>query len=106
MYVQSCNNNMKTIFEWDEAKAASNLRKHNVSFKEAVQVFEDDCAVVIQDREVDSEQRWQTIGMTYGSNGCLLLLVAHTVHHEHLEIIRLISARRANRQEKKRYGHS
>jgi uncharacterized DUF497 family protein len=106
MYVQSCNNIMKTIFEWDEAKAERNFRKHGVSFKSAVLVFEDDFAIMTLDRIVHGEQRWQTIGMSCDSDGCLLLLIAHTVQHEDVEIVRIISARRATRQERRLYGHS
>ena len=55
MYVQSCNNIMKTIFEWDEAKAERNFRKHGVSFKSAVLAFEDDFAIMTLDRIVHGE---------------------------------------------------
>jgi uncharacterized DUF497 family protein len=54
-----------------------------------------------QDRIEGGELRWQTLGLV---GGVLLLLVAHTVHHEGQdEVIRIISARRADRKERKRY---
>jgi uncharacterized protein len=89
-------------FEWDPTKARSNLRKHGVSFELAVHVFEDPGALVVQDRFEGGELRWQTLGLV---GGVLLLLVAHTVRleDEEEEIIRIISARRADRKEKQRY---
>jgi len=88
-------------FEWDSAKEQTNRRKHGVSFEIARQVFRDPDALVEQDRIEGGELRWQTIGTV---SGILLLLVAHTVDDdEHGETIRIISARRANRRERKRY---
>src|SRR5260363_135758 len=75
---------MKTCFKWDNNKAASNLRKHGVSFEAAAQVFEDPFAISIQDQVENGEERWKTIGM---SGNCVLLLVAHTVCFEGLEVI-------------------
>ena len=89
-------------FEWDPAKARANRRKHGVSFEIAVHVFDDPDALVEQDRIEGGERRWQTLGLV---GGILLLLVAHTVRSEDGgdEIIRIISARRADRKEKERY---
>lgn len=89
-------------YAWDDTKAASNYRKHGILFEEAALAFEDPFAVSIQDRIENGEQRWQTIGMV---GGCLLLLVAHTVRFEDAEVVRIISARRANRKERKHYEH-
>lgn len=93
---------MKTRFVWDSVKAESNLRKHRVSFETAARVFADPFAVVEQDRIENGEHRWQTLGIV---DGCLLLLVAHTVldGEDGTEVIRIISARRAEPKEKKRY---
>ncbi|GAA5105596.1 BrnT family toxin [Bartonella jaculi] len=93
---------MKIRFEWDETKAKSNLRKHRVSFEIAARVFADPFAMVKQDRIENGEYRWQTLGLV---DGFLLLLVAHTVHdgRDGIEVIRIISARRANLKERKRY---
>ena len=90
-----------TRFEWDPAKAASNLRKHGVSFETAVRAFTDPYALVEQDRVEDGEERWETIGII---EGVLLLMVAHTVREQNdIEVIRIISARLANRRERRRY---
>jgi uncharacterized protein len=88
-------------FEWDELKAWTNARKHGVRFEDAMLVFGDPYALVEQDRLEGSEPRWQTLGL---AGGIVLLLVAHTVRNEQeAEIIRIISARRAVRKERKRY---
>jgi len=92
---------VKTRFEWDSTKAASNLRKHGVSFQTATRVFTDPCALVELDRIENGEERWQTIGVV---EGVLMLMVAHTVREQDdIEVIRMISARRANRREGRRY---
>lgn len=96
---------MAQYFDWDEQKAEKNFRKHGVLFEEATFVFSDPFAVWIQDRVEDGEERWQVIGM---SGDCLLLMVAHTVRDSGYEneIIRIISARKVNRKERRRYEHS
>jgi uncharacterized DUF497 family protein len=93
---------MQIRFEWDSTKAASNLRKHGVSFEDAIVAFADPFALMTQDRIEGLEQRWQTLGMI---GGYLVLLVAHTVGEDDggIEIIRIISARAADRKERKRY---
>lgn len=91
-------------FEWDEDKARSNRRKHRVSFDDAMQVFDDPHAFAAQDRTEEGEPRWQTIGL---AGGVVLLLVAHTVREEgEGEVIRIVSARRANRKERNRYAEN
>jgi uncharacterized DUF497 family protein len=89
-------------FAWDEKKAENNLAKHRVSFETAARAFADPCHLAEQDRIENGERRWQTIGMV---DGPLLLLVAHTVGEDKndAEIIRIISARRADPKERKRY---
>ena len=92
---------MKTRFEWNPTKATSNLRKHGVSFPTATRVFSDPYAVVEQDRIENGEQRWQTIGVV---DGVVMLLAAHTVRQQdEIEVIRIISARRADHRERRRY---
>jgi len=95
---------MKRRFEWNERKAQVNLHKHGVTFAEAVLVFKDPFAILIQDRIEHGEERWQTIGMARHD---LLLLVAHTLRFEDdtTEVIRIISARRLNKHERQRYEH-
>ena len=97
-------------FEWDESKNLFNRRKHGVSFEDACQVFRDPLYVSVQDRIEKGEARWQTLGMV---EGLLLLMVAHTVREEledgglnhgtPVEVVRIISARRATRKERRRY---
>lgn len=92
-------------FSWNAAKAASNLKKHGVSFETATRVFFDPFALTEQDRIEGGERRWQTLGVVEGH---LLLLVAHTVSEDDtegqpIEVIHIISARRAERKERRRY---
>lgn len=95
---------MERYFEWDTKKAEINFRKHGIRFEEAARVFNDPFAISQQDRIENGEHRWQTIGMAYVG---LLLLVAHTVRleDEDIEIVRIISARRVDRNERRRYEH-
>jgi len=89
-------------FEWDETKARTNYLKHRVLFETAAQVFGDPHCLMTQDREVDGEERWQTIGMV---EGVLLLFVAHTVDDDQDEdlSVRIISARKVTPEERRRY---
>jgi uncharacterized DUF497 family protein len=93
---------MKTSFEWSPAKAEANLRKHRISFETARLVFSDPFAIVEQDRIENGEVRRQALGLV---NGRFLLLVAHTEREDEdgTEVIRIISARRADPKERKRY---
>ncbi|MDR3482930.1 MAG: BrnT family toxin [Burkholderiaceae bacterium] len=95
---------MERIFEWDDRKADVNYRKHGIRFAEAALAFDDPFAISEQDRIENGEQRWQTIGMV---SGCLLILVAHTVRFEDegIEVVRIVSARRVDRKERKHYEH-
>jgi uncharacterized DUF497 family protein len=93
-------------FTWDEQKNRSNQKKHGLSFETAMLVFDDPFNVSAQDREVDGEPRWQTIGMV---NGIYVLLVAHTLDVEFEEddgeqVIRILSARKATRRERRIYA--
>ncbi|MDD5296249.1 MAG: BrnT family toxin [Rhodocyclaceae bacterium] len=82
-------------FEWDDAKAASNLRKHGVSFEEAASIFGDTLAVTFPDPDHSiGEKRWLTFGISRSDK---LLAV---VHGEHGRSIRIISARTATRHER------
>jgi len=95
---------MERYFEWDDRKAEINYRKHGIRFENAALVFDDPLSVSKQDRVENGEHRWQTIGMV---GGCILLLVAHTVRFEdnNIEVVRIISARRADRKERRRYEY-
>ncbi len=87
-------------FEWDEAKAESNRRKHAVSFVAAARVFDD--VFALHELDVDAgygEQRLIGIGMVEG----VLLTIVYT---ERGDRIRLISARKATKHEQGEYGRS
>ncbi len=90
------------MFSWDERKSRSNLKKHGVSFEAATLVFDDPLHITRLERIEDGEQRWQTIGM---AGGVLLLLVALTWEESitHETQIRIISARRTTKVERKIY---
>jgi uncharacterized DUF497 family protein len=96
-------------FEWDEAKNLANKRKHGISFEEASHVFFDPLHVVVEDRVLDGEQRWQALGVVKRNAGSLiLLLVAHTIRDEsktngYVEVVRIISARKATPEERRVY---
>ncbi len=88
-------------FEWNEEKNRINLRKHGISFATATRVFDDVDYVTEQDREVNGEERWQTIGRI---GDAMVLVVAHTVVDDEGDVIfRIISARRATAHERRRY---
>lgn len=93
---------MDVRFEWDPEKARANVRKHGVSFDLARRAFFDPFAIVEHDRIEGGEYRWQTLGM---ADGVLLLLVAHTIGDagDGGDVIRIISARKADRTERRRY---
>jgi uncharacterized protein len=83
-------------FEWDIAKAAANLRKHQVSFEEAKSVFFDDFAVqFFDDAHSEDEERFILLGL---SSHTRLLVVCHCERAQG-EVIRIISARKATRSE-------
>jgi uncharacterized DUF497 family protein len=85
-------------FQWDPEKARRNLKKHRVSFGEAVTAFYDPLSATFDDPDhSDEEQRYITIG--FSSQG-RLLVVGHT---ERGEIVRIISARRATAHERKKH---
>lgn len=88
-------------FDWDPAKAASNLRKHGVSFEEAKSVFYDEFAIQFYDASHSSdEERLLMLGM---SSGAHLLLVCHC-ERDSGSVIRIISARKATQHESSFYG--
>lgn len=93
---------MKTTeFEWDDEKAQSNLKKHGVSFDEAATIFNDPRIATISDPDhSEDEDRYISIGRSVIMR---LLSVIHTFRKER---IRLISARKATRAEKKNYENN
>ena len=88
------------IFEWDEKKNKSNFIKHGISFNEAQTVFSDDLAIYIADDEhSEEEERFIVIGESARTR---LLVVCHC-YRESEVVIRLISARKAERPEMELY---
>jgi uncharacterized protein len=85
-------------FEWNPEKAVINLRKHNISFQEAATVFDDPLSVTFPDPDHSiGENRYVIIGMSRSEQ---LLVVSHTDRENRT---RIISARRATRQERRFY---
>ncbi len=94
--------------EWDETKNMANQRKHGVSFGFAARVFLDEHCLFDQDRVDDetAEMRWHAIGRAPIVPGReIILLVVHVYREDHNgeEIIRIISARAASKQDVRRY---
>ncbi|MBK8254989.1 MAG: BrnT family toxin [Polyangiaceae bacterium] len=88
-------------FEWDPKKAASNRRKHGVSFEEARSVFADDNALLIDDPDhSDDEDRFILLGLSSEAN---MLVVCHCYRGQD-DVIRIISARRATSNEQEQYN--
>ncbi len=86
---------------WDESKNQINQTKHRLGFETAQHVFDDPLHISRQERIEGGEQRWQTIGLVHG---VVLLLVAHTVTEvDGHETIRIISARKADKTERRIY---
>ncbi len=92
---------MSTIhFEWDDAKAATNLSKHGISFEEARTVFYDEQARLISDPDhSENEDRFILLGLSSTLN---ILIVCHCYRGDD-NIIRIISARKATTKEIKAY---
>jgi uncharacterized DUF497 family protein len=85
-------------YEWDDEKAISNLRKHRVDFVDAIGALEDRNRLEQIDAELDyGEERLQIIGMAHNS----ILFVVATMRSE--DLCRIISARKADRDEQDRY---
>jgi len=85
-------------FVWDPVKAESNFKDHGIRFSEAVTVFEDDFALTREDPDSDEEQRFVSLGLSSFAN---LLVVVYTYREPN--IIRIISAWKANRPQRLHY---
>jgi uncharacterized DUF497 family protein len=91
---------MDIIFEWDKKKNSSNRKKHGVSFEEAINVFADEKALVIQDPDLSEEEyRFILLGL---SSRLRNLLVCHC-YRQSDSVIRIISARKARQSEQQQY---
>ena len=88
------------VFEWDERKNRANLKKHGVSFEEARSAFLDENARVLPDPEhSEEEERFVLLGL---STSVRVLVVCHCYRQKD-EVIRIISARKADREEQRQY---
>jgi uncharacterized DUF497 family protein len=83
-------------FEWDEAKNASNLKKHDLDFDAATRAFKDPWALDEEDLSSEGERRFNRIGMAVNR----LVVVTYTLRGE---VCRIISARKARPHERRRY---
>jgi hypothetical protein len=87
-------------FEWDPDKAKTNLDKHGISFEEAMTVFYDEAAIEFYD---DEHSEWEDRFLLLGvSSDMKLLLVCHCYRKEEF-VIRIISARKATKNEAEHY---
>jgi len=95
------NVNMNELsFEWDERKSRSNKKKHGLSFEEAKTAFFDENALLIHDPDhSEEEDRFILLGLS----AKLRILVVCQAYRKRAQIIRIISARIASRQEQKQY---
>lgn len=93
---------MEIKFEWDENKNEINKQKHNISFEEAKTVFYDEDALIIDDPEHSKEEeRFIILGFSQKAN---LLVVCHCYRSSD-SVIRIISARKATKTERKQYEY-
>ncbi len=91
---------MDLVFEWDERKNRANRTKHGVSFEEARSAFLDENARVMPDPEhSEDEERFVLLGL---STSLRVLVVCHCYRQKD-EVIRIISARKADREEQRQY---
>jgi uncharacterized DUF497 family protein len=84
-------------FEWDPSKAKANLAKHGVDFEVAKQVFSDPAAIMEPDDSDPAEERWRVIGLASGR----VLFAVFAERGD--DVIRIISAREANKREERGY---
>jgi len=84
-------------FEWDEHKNLLNIRNHKIDFRDVPQVFRSPMLIDLDDREDYEEDRWIGIGMLRD----ITIVVVFTERDQ--DCLRLISARKANQNERKRY---
>ena len=84
-------------FEWDKNKNQSNFTKHGIYFEEAIEIFKNGCLTWIDDRKNYSEVREITIGEIKKN---IVIVIVHT---DRFGNIRIISARKANQRERRKY---
>ncbi|EMJ90569.1 BrnT family toxin [Leptospira alstonii] len=90
------------LFEWDDKKNSSNFKKHQISFKQASQVFLDKDAIYIPDEDhSENEERWLVLGKI--ENFTVIVVVFVDKSNKKEEKLRIISARKADKLEEKEY---
>ncbi|PKA14313.1 BrnT family toxin [Leptospira haakeii] len=90
------------LFEWDDKKNSSNLKKHQISFEQASQVFLDKDAIYIPDENhSENEERWLVLGKI--ENFTIIVVVFVDKSNKNEEKLRIISARKADKLEEKEY---
>jgi uncharacterized protein len=90
------------LFEWGAEKARANFEKHKVAFELATTVFSDPLHLSIPDQKIKGEERWVTIGLA-GNSSTLVVVHTYVERKGELEVIRIISARKATRKERIQY---
>ncbi len=91
-------------FEWDDSKDRVNVTKHGIDFGTAALVFADPHLVLREDRsDAGGERRWHALGLAAGLAPLLLVVHVYRETEDGEEIIRIISARKANQRECRRY---
>ncbi len=89
--------------EWDEFENLENKRRHGIDFKEAEEIFDDPLHISVLDKRFDYfEERWITIGTTQKG---MVIVIGHLYYlkEDGIEVIRIITARKATGKEKKQY---
>ncbi len=91
-------------FEWDEDKNHANRKKHGIDFETARLVFDDPLCVTFVELIKGGEERWHALGSI---ENIIVIVVVHTYREDGSdEVIRIISARRATRHERKLYAQA
>lgn len=88
-------------FEWDDEKNWTNKLKHRITFESAIEVFLDPFEQTEFDQFIDDEERWKTVGMI--ANWSVLVVIYVERPRGSDTVTRIISARKANKDETKRY---
>ncbi|WP_367899148.1 BrnT family toxin [Leptospira sp. WS58.C1] len=90
------------LFEWDDKKNSSNLKKHQISFEQASQVFLDkDAIYILDENHSENEERWLVLGKA--ENFTIIVVVFVDKSNKNEEKLRIISARKADKLEEKEY---
>ena len=94
---------MNYNFEWDPTKAKTNLSKHKISFESAASVFKDENSIsVFDESHSDGEDRWATIGLDIKTRTLVVIHMYISMDNDDYNI-RIISARKATKNEEKIY---